>query len=230
MLYQHLYTSFANFILNNYFISQNETIIRRGVTVRDISFNGVELIPMYGVLGDFTNAELPSEFGDGTLFAYFNGRNATPSEEFVVKRGTQRQEDLGRIVSFNNQRQLPWWTNPSITPGTTQYCNEINGTDGTIFPPYVRKDTTIRIFADIICRSIYMTFQKEHFLKGIDAYHFEVPWEMIEHPDVNEDNRCFCTDPGYNLAKNCLRGIIRLFACKGGAPITISRPHLIGAS
>ncbi|CAG7733369.1 unnamed protein product, partial [Allacma fusca] len=24
--------------------------------------------------------------------------------------------------------------------------------------------------------------------------------------------------------------IIRLFACKGGAPITISRPHLIGAS
>uniref|UniRef100_A0A1I8F9U0 TGF_BETA_2 domain-containing protein n=1 Tax=Macrostomum lignano TaxID=282301 RepID=A0A1I8F9U0_9PLAT len=56
----------------------------------------------------------------------------------------------------------PWWTGGSSTPAyptvDKQVVNMLNGTDGTMFPPFVDPKKRLYIYSTDICRSIYVTY------------------------------------------------------------------------
>jgi len=70
------------------------------------------------------------------------------------------------------------------------------GTDGSIFAPFVTSDRTLRIFSEELCRSLYLTYQKDIEQHGIPGYRFSLPKELLQRGSVNEDNKCFCENIG----------------------------------
>ena len=72
----------------------------------------------------------------------------------------------------------------------TGVCHDIKGTDGTQFPPGLKKDQHLWMFVADLCRSIWVDFTEEVEIKGIDAYRYRPPKSVFDM--TNEDNFCYC--------------------------------------
>ncbi|CAG7699983.1 unnamed protein product [Allacma fusca] len=229
LIYKVGFTSLADNVIT-FFANMDERFALRDVNIRELVFDGVELNVAYSTLADIGIVELPDEFHDGT-FAFYNRKNGTPTNEFKINRGVKNYKDFGKIIEYDRQKELNFWTNHSLPAKAEQYCNKINGTDGSIFPPFVTKAQILDVFAIEICRSVHFKFEKDLNYKGIPSYQFKLPNGLLQGPEVNEDNRCFCADPGDDLANNCdLSGALRIFTCKKAIPVGLSLPHFLHAS
>lgn len=69
----------------------------------------------------------------------------------------------------------------------------INGSDGSVFPPFVTRDRVLRIFSPDMCRSIYMTYLEDVEVLGVPGYRFITPRDVLEDPRINPENVCYCT-------------------------------------
>lgn len=76
----------------------------------------------------------------------FVQKNGTVRERLRVKRGMENIKDLGRVVEFKDQRVQTVWNG--------EECNELKGTDSTIFPPFLTSKDKIRGFLPDLCRYI----------------------------------------------------------------------------
>ena len=117
---------------------------------------------------------------------------------------------------MDGKEELDWWTDKTKPSYEEQYCNKINGSDGSIFPPFVEKDRIVYAFSLDICRSIFAEFSRENEFHGIDSYIFAATPNLLAHPDINPDNKCFCPNPGGRLNSECRGGVLRIFPCKSG--------------
>jgi hypothetical protein len=100
---------------------------------------------------------------------------------------------------------------------------EIIGSDGSIFNPFLSRDRIIRIFSPDMCRSIYMTYDKDVELKGIPAYRFTTPKEVMQDPRIHAENICYCSQPDeedVDLDKCTKAGVFRISACRKGSICT----------
>ncbi|KAJ4446790.1 hypothetical protein ANN_13488, partial [Periplaneta americana] len=142
-------------------------------------------------------------------FSFFGGRNGTLQERLRLKRGIQNVMDLGRVVSYKNEPQMTAWTNPK--------CNQYKGTDGSIFPPFLKEGQTIQGYAPELCRAMDAIYVGPIVFKGIRARIFSVDFgDMSSDPEL----KCYCATP-----KTCVkRGVHDLTRCVG-APLTVSLPH-----
>jgi lysosome membrane protein 2 len=110
---------------------------------------------------------------------------------------------------------------------STDKSNMINGTDGTLFAPFVNKTEEIQLFMSDLCRSFTMGFNgtmETHY--GIELYGFTPSEFFFANATVNPDNAGYCTPPG-----NCLpAGVMNLTQCVQGVPIIMSCPHFLYAA
>lgn len=134
-------------------------------------------------------------------------KNGTDDGFLEADAGLSSVENFGKIVSWRGHKELSWWKEGS-------HCNELLGTDGSIFPPFVTKKRVLRIFNAELCRSLFLTFQKEVTFLGIPAYRFTAPKEMLEDPRTNVDNQCYCLE---DELEDCIRGgALDLGTCRDG--------------
>jgi scavenger receptor class B protein 1 len=63
-----------------------------------------------------------------------------------VRTGKTNPQEFGRIVSWNGKTKLDYYNGD---------CNLINGTDGSLAPPFLTKQTRIRFFSSDICRHVW---------------------------------------------------------------------------
>lgn len=52
--------------------------------------------------------------------------------------------EVGQVIRFNGKSKLDVWPE--------EECNNISGTDTTIFPPYITIETNLASFSGDICR------------------------------------------------------------------------------
>ncbi|XP_064415859.1 lysosome membrane protein 2c isoform X3 [Latimeria chalumnae] len=144
--------------------------------------------------------------------------NGTDDGDYVILSGEQKYQDLARIVEWNGNKSLHWWT--------TDMCNMINGTDAASFHPLITKDESIPFFSSDLCRSLYATFDSNIDVKGISAFRFVPPPDVFANATLNPANDGFCVPAG-----NCLgSGVLNVSVCKqAGAPIIMSSPHFYQA-
>ncbi|GAB1602937.1 scavenger receptor class B member 1-like [Argonauta hians] len=155
------------------------------------------------------NVTIPKKFG------IFYGKNGTDDGNYVIASGTKDVKNLGLIRSWNGISSLSYWNSP--------YCNMINGSDGTLFPPFLNKDSKLFIFSTDICRSIYAIYDKEMSVSDIPVFRYSVPPNVFTTGDVNPDNKGFCTPI-------CLpTGLLNVSKCHQDAPIVLSQPHFFQA-
>ncbi|XP_076127297.1 lysosome membrane protein 2a [Alosa pseudoharengus] len=150
-------------------------------------------------------------------FGLMYKKNGTHEGEFVFHTGEQNYLDYGKIDTWNGLRHMSWWS--------SNQSNMINGTDGSVFHPLLSRDELLYIFAADLCRSIHLGYVNDEVVKGIPAYRFAPPSDVLESPDKNPANAGFCVPAGDCLGK----GVLKVSVCREGAPIVVSFPHFYQA-
>lgn len=95
-------------------------------------------------------------------------------------------------------------------------CNQISGTDGTIYPPFHEKEEGFTIFIPQMCSSIRAEYLEPSKVAGIKTNKFTLEFDVTKFGPSN----CYCRDHEICPPK----GLLDLFPCVG-TPITISAPH-----
>jgi len=128
---------------------------------------------------------------------------------FKVMTGKSDVMKTGEVVEWENSDTLKFWSGPE--------CNVIRGSDATIFAPFNTKDTKIYVFTTDLCRSIYLSYDRDIRHEGIRGYRYIVdPYQLGNVSDV-PDNYCFCPPNGA-----CLHaGAMDLYTCFGSTHIYI---------
>ncbi|XP_045927491.1 platelet glycoprotein 4 isoform X1 [Micropterus dolomieu] len=167
------------------------------------------------ILWGYTDPLLKGNVG---LFAPYNG---TYDGYYTVFNGKEDIKKVGAIDMWQGKRNLQFWNDT--------YCDMINGTDASSFPPFLDKKKPLYFFSSDICRSVSAGFEESMNLKGITVYRYTLQPETLASPTVNPENRCFCRNP--KTTKNCTSaGVLDIGSCQNGKPIFISLPHFLHGS
>lgn len=136
--------------------------------------------------------------------------NGTDGSRFKTYRGVKKLQDIGRVIEFNEEPELDVWDGDE--------CNELRGTEGSIFPPFHDKEEPIWAFEAGICRSMGSVYEGKSKYGGLPTSH-----HVIDLGDIasDESQHCFCTDGVCPL-----KGTMDLFPCIG-TPIVASMPHFL---
>uniref|UniRef100_A0A6G1SEV4 Lysosome membrane protein 2 n=1 Tax=Aceria tosichella TaxID=561515 RepID=A0A6G1SEV4_9ACAR len=133
--------------------------------VREILFDGydVELLKMVSRIGSLVGLPQQSQ-----KFALLKGRNDTwrPEQDGVwaINTGQRDRRQFGRVASWNSYKKLPFWP--------ADKCNVINGSDGTLFPPPIKRTEPLYIFNQELCRTVNLVFDGPSDVRSIQAYRF----------------------------------------------------------
>ncbi|CAG0903273.1 unnamed protein product, partial [Darwinula stevensoni] len=140
--------------------------------------------------------------------------NGSSDGLYLVGTGDNGPEDFADIKLWRGEPfhyKRPW---------RTDECNMINGTDGTIFPPFLDENSVLYVFTPDLCRAVFFTYEREVEFRRIPGLRFIVNSDVLEDPAINLDNQCFCLSDG-----TCLKaGALDLSECLG-VPVVMSTPH-----
>lgn len=75
---------------------------------------------------------------------------------------------MGRVIEYNDEPMLDIWDGDE--------CNEIRGTESSIFPPFTAKDDGIWAFEGGICLSMKAKYERPSKYRGIPTlrYHLDM--------------------------------------------------------
>lgn len=150
------------------------------------------------------------------IVGLFTGKNDTIDGTYTIYTGADQYEKVGLVERYNHLSSVTAWPD--------QYANMINGTDGTILPPFITQNDKIYIFENDLCRSLYALYNGTiRVTDDIELYKFTPDEYFFANSSVNPDNAGFCTPAG-----NCLpAGLLNLTNCIGGVPIIMTCPHFL---
>lgn len=133
-------------------------------------------------------------------------------------------ETRGQLLSWNGDTTVPinWWSGD-------KYAAKINGSDGSLYKPFIKKDDIIYVFVPDLCRSIYFVYEREINYKGVPGYRFIVPKKLFDWSEPENEPFCFNSGKSFFYENNekCLpNGLIDISRCqKGEPPIVVSLPN-----
>ncbi|KAJ3662444.1 hypothetical protein Zmor_006794 [Zophobas morio] len=146
---------------------------------------------------------------DDLAFSFMAPKNGTPGKTFKVLRGVKTNHDVGRILEYDDKKEMEVWP--------TKECNQYQGTDGTVFAPYLTKEEGLASFAPDLCRSLVAVYSGDTKYDGIPV---RIYTATLGDMSKNPDEKCYCPTP-----ETCLKkGMMDLFKCVG-VPIYVSLPH-----
>ena len=202
---------FAQMALTGIVEEHPEEKLFMNITVGELLFKG-RYVPLLKTLEDTTGKTAMKNH----TFGLFYPKNETLSEELEIYTGVGDPSKFGQVASWGNRTKLNFWTEDR--------CNKINGSDGSLFAPFVKRERVLQLFSREMCRSLYLIYSKDIDINGIPGYRFSVPKKMF---DPTDENMCYCVNPGLNN-KNCPKGgTMDLSVCRNGAPVMMSTAHFL---
>lgn len=138
-------------------------------------------------------------------FGLMYGKNSTSADRVTIFTGVNDITQFGIIERYNGRTHLPHWR--------TEECNRLNGSDGSIFPPHITKNTTLYVYEKDLCRMLPLHFDKEvDTHRGVPGYRFTPNLDVFASVDRNPENMCFCP-AGPPCAPN---GLFNVSLCQYG--------------
>ncbi|XP_024937885.1 sensory neuron membrane protein 2 [Cephus cinctus] len=220
-----------NSAVNTIFSNPSNVFIE--TTPRDFLFDGIYLMCNTSFLSIITrtvcnrieeNAPVTMpRLSDGRFrFSLFDHKNNSNDGRYSINSGVDNVSLLGEILSWENSTMVDTWRENST-------CNNIYGSDSTIFPPFRTPESDVNIFNTDICRTVRLEYMEDSTLSGIIGHRYVSEERMLASPTKNPDNECFCLNKtkGIRGDDGCLLdGTIELWDCQG-APIVLSLPHFL---
>ncbi|XP_025836742.1 lysosome membrane protein 2 [Agrilus planipennis] len=146
-------------------------------------------------------------------FGLMYNKNGTSPDRVTVFTGANDITKYGLIDKYNGKSHLPHWLSDK--------CNTLLGSDGSIFPPSITKNTTLKIYDKDLCRLLPLVYEKSVMVNEVEAYRFTPPVDVFAPPEQNPDNQCFCPH-GPPCAPN---GLFNVSLCQFDSPVMLSFPH-----
>jgi hypothetical protein len=174
--------TFLSGIIGDILATCNESFYVRK-TVDELIYSGYSDSIIGNLTSALPNLKLLQEVFPNDKFGLFNGVNNTYSYTYAVYRGNADPSQIGQIAYYDGSKELTYWTD---------HCNDVNGTDGSMFGADVQKDINYNIFSDEIYRSVYIEYRDEVEISGIKGYRFVAGETLIEYPPLEPENYCFC--------------------------------------
>lgn len=200
-------------ILDNLMVISNQQLFIKK-KVREILFDGYQISFVHELIQQLKTFGVSIQLQDN--FGFFLNKNGTHDGEYTVHNGLLDINRFTKIEKWSDKSKVNFWE-----PGS--FCNDINGTDGSQFNPGVKRTDVLYIFSSELCRSIYIEYEKDTEIRGINTLKFILPKRLFLSPDRNPENGCFCLDKNEPLCG--YDGIMDASPCKKGAPIVLSSPH-----
>ncbi|VDO60932.1 unnamed protein product [Heligmosomoides polygyrus] len=168
--------------------------------------------------------DLPDRIG------LFYEANNTNDGVYEIHDGVENPAELGKIASWNGKKTVDqsWWS--------SENARTIRGTEGMLFPPFLKKSDRIYVFISQLCRSVWLEFQKEIEYEGVPAYRFVLPPEVFDPTAPENEGFCNPTDKKFfdsqNETDDCFpKGLLEISKCqRSQPPIMISLPNFNFAS
>ncbi|XP_033757218.1 lysosome membrane protein 2-like [Pecten maximus] len=150
-------------------------------------------------------------------FGFFYKLNNSDDGIWTIESGKRNTANNFDIRFWNGKNMLDYWS--------TEESNMINGTDGNLFHPFVKKKDHPPFFFSQLCRSMTVDYERDTVVHGIDTYRFTHPRDIFDNPDQNPANEGFCT-PMNNCPPS---GLYNISVCRKGSPFSVSMPHFLYA-
>lgn len=149
-------------------------------------------------------------------FGFLMGRNGTTNGLYNTYTGAGNHSDLARIAYWNGTNAVSWWF--------SKWANMINGTDGTMFHPFIDQSETLYMFNPDTCRSLPYIFKEHASYLGVPLLHFYLPPYVYANSTVHPQNKEFCP------SRYLYSGVFNITECSRGAPLGLSNPHFLYGS
>ncbi len=134
-------------------------------------------------------------------------KNGTKSKVWEVYTGVENSSAFGKVKTWDGRSELGFWRKNSE-------CDKIRGTDGSVFPPFIRKDSKLYAFSINLCRSLALEYSEDVEHLGIRGYRFRGVKGGLDDPRVNKANRCYCLED--NIETCAHAGVLSLESCLKG--------------
>jgi len=159
-----------------------------------------------------------------TKFGFFAKKNASEDlSTYTMYTGEVNPYNLSKISMYNGQSSLNKWSQPE--------CNEVQGSDGATFNPYIQKTDTLWFFNEELCRSLPMVFDQEVTHSGnLPGYRFSPRPDVFMTPRTAPENMCYCDGKEKELCDMIGDGMFAISSCQFDAPIILSWPHFLYAN
>lgn len=147
-------------------------------------------------------------------FGLLYGKNGTTPDIYTVFSGQGDITKYGLLDKWNGKDGLGHWTTPE--------CDSISGSDGSIFPPHITKQTVLKVFDKDLCRTLPLVFKEEVTTAGgVPGYRFVPPTDVFSSPSKVPERQCFCP-AGPPCAPE---GTFNASLCQYDSPVLLSFPH-----
>lgn len=84
-------------------------------------------------------------------FGLLYGKNSTMPDLYTIFTGAGDITKFGMLDRWNGKNSLGHWT--------TEECDSVMATDGSIFPPHITRQTVLKIFEKDLCRTLPLVYQ-----------------------------------------------------------------------
>jgi lysosome membrane protein 2 len=150
-------------------------------------------------------------------FSILNGRNGTAVENMTISTGLDNINTLGQILAYNGKKSLDFWY--------SKEANTINGTEGTLYSPFLSRYNRLYLFNPEMCRSLHLDYLRDRDLNNINIYDFHLPENIFYNSSLNPENNGFC-----DSEKGCFgNGVLDITSCFGAKGVYLSKPHYLDA-
>ncbi|XP_014479622.1 PREDICTED: scavenger receptor class B member 1 [Dinoponera quadriceps] len=147
-------------------------------------------------------------------FGLLYGKNSTMPDLYTIFTGANDITKFGMMDRWNGKDGLGHWT--------TQECDSVMGTDGSIFPPHITKETVLKVFEKDLCRTLPLVYQHDVVSAGdVPGYRFSPPTNVFTTVENLPSQQCFCP-AGPPCAPE---GTFNVSLCQYDSPVLLTFPH-----
>lgn len=225
----------AYLVLNSAIAKQNETAFITD-TVDNFLFSGSKRkLFEYLQSMDIFHLIQPWPLKDNKFGLFFN-RNFTWDPDHMLELTTSTgfgdydYHSLNRIIKVNGTSTTNFWE------PEPKFCNQVDGTEGQAFSPFIDKPEYLFIYVPELCRKLTFKYVKPTYIKGISVLEFKLDEEDLKSGAKNLRNRCYCiakTQGGFPSPECLLDGLMDLSSCTSpnmlasGAHFLYGSPELV---
>ncbi|XP_060105217.1 scavenger receptor class B member 1 [Heteronotia binoei] len=109
----------------------------------------------------------------------------------------------------------------SLSYWRSDQCNQINGTFGEIWPPFMTPSSPLEFYSIDACRSLALQYKEPGEFRGLPIYRYVAPKTLFANGTDYPPNEGFCP---------CRQsGIQNMSSCQLNVPLFLSQPHFLNA-
>ncbi|XP_073994162.1 lysosome membrane protein 2-like isoform X2 [Rhodnius prolixus] len=147
-------------------------------------------------------------------FGFLDKRRGVHHDVVTMHTGEYDLENIGQITRWSGQDRIGCW-------GDTK-CDQMTGSDGSIFPARATKDgRPMYIYSHSMCRRLPLHFAKTTLSKdGFPVQEYNVAHDLFDFSHNNTENQCYQYKGAYPPS-----GVFNTGPCQNDRPIYVSFPH-----